>query len=151
MRYILDTNVMLLFVVGSADERMIETHKRVSNRFIRRNYKQLLSIIEATENLATTSNILTEVSNLLRQTDNRKRERLVSVFARIIESIPEIFLKSDTVVNDNYFHRLGLTDSIILKLKADDYHILSIDGPLCWACSDEGLPHTNLTPLFTDQ
>lgn len=142
---------MVMFVVGTTDERMIDTHKRVANRFVRKNYKQLMSIIEGPENLASTSNILTEVSNLLRQTDALKREALTNTLGKIVNAIPEIFIQSDTVVNDPHFFQLGLTDAIMLKLQADDYHILSVDGPLCFACATKGLRYTNLTPLFADK
>ena len=148
MRYVLDTNVMLLLVVGTAKEAWIESHKRTASRFNSEHYRKLVDIVISPQLMATTPHILTEVSNLLSQTDEQKRPLILKTFADLIINVSEIFLPGKDIVDGNYFYRLGLTDAMILKLKSDDYHLLSVDGPLCYACSVVGLPCTNLTPYF---
>jgi predicted nucleic acid-binding protein len=150
VKFILDTNVMLLLAIGTADEAWIEQHKRTKSRaFKAEHYKQLVGMIGKVTNLATTSNILTEVSNLLNQSKDPKKHRvLVNVLFELISKIPEIHLPGKLIVNDPIFLRLGLTDALILKLEKGQYHILSVDGPLCYACASVGLPYTNLTPVF---
>ena len=149
MRFILDTNVMLLLVIGMANEAWVEQHKNTRNRkFTVEHYTKLVDLIGSVNQLATTSNILTEVSNLLAQSDKPKVLEIRKTFGKLISLIDEIHIPSKIVIKDNIFLRYGLTDALILKLQRDQYHILSVDGPLCYACSEWGLLHTNLTPVF---
>ncbi len=149
MKFILDTNVMLLLAIGTADEAWIEQHKNTrSLKFNVEHYHKLVGLIGRVDNLVSTSNILTEVSNLLDQTDPTKKLKLRKTLAKIISAIPEIHVPGKLVVDDPIFLRLGLTDALILKLEKGQYRILSVDGLLCYTCAVLGLPHTNLTPVF---
>lgn len=149
MKYILDTNVMLLLAVGTADELWLERHKNIrSLKFNAEHYNKLVGIIGHIGNLSSTANILTEVSNLLDQTDSIKKLELRKVLAKIISAISEIHLPGKMIIDDPIFLRLGLTDALVLKLEKGQYHILSVDGSLCYACASMGLPYTNLTPVF---
>jgi GntR family transcriptional regulator / MocR family aminotransferase len=62
---ILDTNLLLLLVVGLTDPRYVSAHKRL--KFQRQDFQRLQEWIDAATAVILTPNILTETSNLARQ------------------------------------------------------------------------------------
>ena len=139
---------MLLLVVGLTKESLIESHKRTRNTFTVEHYRKLFGIIAGPENMATTTNIMTEVSNLAALSDDQTKFEILTTFARIISVIPEIHLSSQLITKDPVFLRLGLTDALILKLKRGEYHLLTTDSELHYECFRVGLPTTNMTQFF---
>jgi hypothetical protein len=144
---VLDTNVLLLLVIGLTDRQLIGQHKR-TRQFDAGHFDQLITWIGEPIQIATTSNVLTEASNLGAQIGEPRRSHIRSVLAELIRECTEIHLPGRLVIEDPHFLRLGLTDALILKLGTNDYHVLSVDAPLCHACHAVGLPCTNLTPYF---
>lgn len=112
---LIDTNLLLLFVIGSVDNgNFIDASKRLKD-FCYDDYQLLVDFIGEHENFATTPYILTEVSNLIDLTDYAADEaykslRLVSEIAEMIDVVP----RNDT--NHTHFFRYGLTDVNILKI-----------------------------------
>ncbi|HFP9309474.1 TPA: hypothetical protein ACHOZC_003473 [Raoultella ornithinolytica] len=112
---LIDTNLLLLFIIGSVDKgNFISASKRL-NAFSYDDYQFLVEFIRDHENFATTPYILTEVSNLIDLSDYAADEaykslRLVSEIAEIIDVVPQ----DDT--NHTHFFRYGLTDVNILKI-----------------------------------
>ena len=62
---ILDTNLLLLLVVGSTDRRYISAHKNLA--FEEEDSDILVGILSQTPSIILTPNTLTETSNLARQ------------------------------------------------------------------------------------
>src|SRR5207249_12261903 len=63
--------------------------------------------------VVTTPNILTEVSNLLRQLPEGTREESSSVFSKAVDKINEEYTSSRDLAVQNHFPKFGLTDSSI--------------------------------------
>ncbi|HED1243105.1 TPA: hypothetical protein R4S04_000935 [Enterobacter bugandensis] len=112
---LVDTNLLLLFVIGSVDNGVfISSSKRLS-AFTFNDYKILTSYIATFQNFATTPYILAEVSNLIDLYDTAADEafktlKLISEIAEVIDVVP----KNDT--NHNNFLQYGLTDVNILQI-----------------------------------
>ncbi|WP_051916790.1 MULTISPECIES: hypothetical protein [unclassified Serratia (in: enterobacteria)] len=142
---LIDTNLLLLFVIGSVDNgNFIEASKRL-NDFSYYDYKLLVDFIEKTPNFATTPYILTEVSNLIDLHDVAADEafkalRLVSQMAEVIDVSPQ----EDT--NHDKFFRYGLTDVNILKIAltrpilTNDERLSSFAYSIC--------PENNIIPWY---
>lgn len=122
---LIDTNLLLLFVIGSVDNgHFIDASKRL-DAFSYDDYRLLKEFIDKFDNFATTPYILTEVSNLIDLQDYAAEEafktlRLVSQLAEVIDVTPS----SDT--EHTHFFHYGLTDVNILKI-AQNRAILTND------------------------
>ncbi|HHT4259218.1 TPA: hypothetical protein ACTYZB_004885 [Klebsiella variicola] len=112
---LIDTNLLLLFVIGSVDNgNFIDASKRL-DAFTYDDYLLLKEIIDRSDSFATTPYILTEVSNLIDLHDSAAIEayktlRLISQIADVIDVMPS----SDT--EHDHFFRYGLTDVNILNI-----------------------------------
>jgi hypothetical protein len=60
---LIDTNILLLYFLGSFDQDLIPSFKRTV-QFTVEDYNTLLLLLQMFDRLVTTPNILTEVSNL---------------------------------------------------------------------------------------
>ena len=72
---LIDTNLLLLLVVGMTNKSYIKIHKRTKT-FTVEDYEQLLSDLDHFKPVWVTSHCLAEVSNLLKQIDTKKAEKL---------------------------------------------------------------------------
>ncbi|MGR7374773.1 hypothetical protein ACU6Y6_08565 [Klebsiella aerogenes] len=142
---LIDTNLLLLFVIGSVDHgNFISTSKRLGD-FTFDDYKTLISYIASFQNFATTPYILTEVSNLIDLYDNAADEayktlQSISQVAEIIDVIP----KDDT--QHAHFLQYGITDVNILYIAltrpivTNDLRLASIAYNIC--------PEENIIPWY---
>ncbi|EPS7136194.1 hypothetical protein [Enterobacter kobei] len=142
---LIDTNLLLLFVIGSVDNgNFIGASNRLTD-FSYDDYKLLVEFIGRHPNFATTPYILTEVSNLIDLYDYAADEayktlRLVSQLAEIVDVSPQ-----DDANHDNFFH-YGLTDVNILKIGLTR-PILTNDTRLS-AFAYSVCPHENIIPWY---
>ena len=148
MKYLIDTNLLLLLVVGLTDPKRIEKHGRTSDRFTQKHFMLLREIVSKAEVLVTTPNILTETSNLLGLKDDALSKKYALKFAELINEMEEIYVDSKTACKHVIFSRLGLTDAAIATLKSEKYIVLTSDGPLRAVCDLKGIGAEKLAPLF---
>src|SRR5688572_3320883 len=95
-KIILDTNLLLLFVVGSYDPLYITRHRRTAN-FTVDDYELLCVRIDGAE-LVFTPNVLTETSNLLWQTPEPHRTSLRALLAFLIKKLGETYILSSSII-----------------------------------------------------
>ncbi|CAI0849372.1 Uncharacterised protein [Serratia quinivorans] len=112
---LIDTNLLLLFVIGSVDNGSFIGVSNRLKKFSYDDYQLLIDFLDKHKKFATTPYILTEVSNLIDLWDSAADEafktlKLVSELAEVIDVSP----KTDT--NHENFFRYGLTDVNILKI-----------------------------------
>lgn len=138
---IIDTNLLLLLVVGTYDVDYISVHKR-TDTFTEDDYQLLLIVLDGAS-LVLTPNICTEASNLLWQTPEPYKSDLRRVLARIISANSEFHCASVTVIGTDEFMALGLTDAGILELPEGSGQILTVDLDLHLAALQRGLPTEN--------
>lgn len=116
----LDTNLLILYIVGSIDPDLIGRHKR-TNQFIPEDFRLLQGVICRFPRIVTTPNILTEVSNLLDQTEERTSRALHAVLGALIkaETFDERYVRGLDAASIQEFQRLGVTDSSVLFLAGE--------------------------------
>lgn len=127
---VIDTNVLLLLLVGFMDATYIENFKETAI-FSIDDYETLTTIIEPFSTIITTPSILTEVSNLLERFKGAKREELLQNFAYAIRnSFIEVRHVSAELAENSYFQEFGLADTAIATLAKEGYLVITIDRPL---------------------
>lgn len=142
---LLDTNLLILYIVGSIDPKLIGKHKR-TNQFIPEDFRLLQSVVRRFPRIVTTPNILTEVSNLLDQTEERISQALHAVLGALIkaETFGERYVRGLDAVSIQEFHRLGVTDASVLFLAGkEQLLVLTEDIHLYLALSRRGIEALN--------
>lgn len=143
---LLDANLLLLYVVGSADRERITRFKR-TDKFLPEDFDLLKSIMGGFRGLVTTPNVIAEVSNLLGQAPGALHEQLFRAFAGSISIVREEYVASVAAAATPIFLRLGITDAGISILAERECAILSDDLPLVLHLEQRGLPTRNFTLL----
>jgi hypothetical protein len=127
---LLDTNLLLLEVVGSFDYRLIGG-KRLET-FTVQDLNVLNLLISVARRLITTPGILTETSNLASQI-NFGRDGFSRFFAHLgvkIKQLDERYESSAIISDHPLFLQLGLTDAAIAHLTQEGMMVLTGDWQL---------------------
>jgi hypothetical protein len=125
-RLIIDTQLLVLFVVGSASPAYIAQHKRLG-AYSEQDFDLLLDVVGQYGEIVFTPNTLTEASNLLAQTHEPLRSKLFEVFRALIDEVHEDYVESRTASAGNVFLRLGLADAVLLVSDDVDQVLLTAD------------------------
>jgi hypothetical protein len=127
---LIDSNLLLLLVVGRIAREFVGQHKRLE-QFGPEDVDLLAEVVEDARIVVTTPNVWTEVSNLLRfRSEPLLHSELIWVLRSEIKVIEEKFILSRDVVDDYAFAELGLTDASLLLNLDNETTLLTIDAPL---------------------
>ena len=125
-RFLIDANLLVLFVVGRTGRQLIAKHRRL-REFSVDDYNRLVKIIRMVDQVVVTPNTLTETSNLLAQHHEPERSRFFDVLRYLIENSEEITVASVDASRSRVFRRLGLTDAAVLEVISADTPLLTVD------------------------
>ena len=131
---ILDTNLLVLFLVRSTDKKLIEKHKR-TKAFDIDDFNELITIIKRFRKIISNPYILAETSNLISQTDEDKNKKIKISFINFLKTSEEKYENSLIVTQQKDFIRLGLTDASILDLVEQSFPLITVDLDLYLASS----------------
>jgi hypothetical protein len=111
---LVDTNLLVLLLVGSVDKRRIPGFKRTQN-FTLEDFSLLSRLLAWFGKLFTTPHVLSQVSDL---TDLRGQdlETIRRLFGILVEQMEETYEPSRALVAHPLFSRLGLTDAAIATM-----------------------------------
>lgn len=123
---LIDTNLLLVLLVGSQDRQQVPRFKRTS-AYTAEDYDFLATYVGGFTEMVVTPNVLTEASNLLGQLREPFRSRALSGLAQFALRNEERYVPSRRIVEEVDFRRLGLTDLSILMAAGDDVAILTDD------------------------
>lgn len=135
---LIDTNLLLLYLVGLYDIELIRDFKRTSH-FNTDDFSNTQEFIQLFDINITTPNILTEVSDLI---DNRQDLQLV--LSSYIEIAQERFIRSKEVCQEPRFTYFGLADMATLISAKDSYLVFTDDRPLYGYLVNSGVDAVNL-------
>lgn len=139
---ILDTNLMILLIVGMTSRAYINRHKRL-RAYIESDFDVLTSFVVSAAQIVVTPNTLTETSNLLRQIDEPARTQIYEQFRQIVRTTEEHYLESKRAAERKDFIWLGLTDAALLSAASEDNELLTADSRLHAAAARQGLKVIN--------
>ena len=115
---LIDTNLLLLLIVGLYDRNLISVHKRTNNTFVPEDFDLLVESINGYNILWVTSHCLAEVSNLIRQTNEKQAKELMAFFSAFIAKAKETHISKEIIFKNGISTRLGVADTgIIIKSK----------------------------------
>jgi hypothetical protein len=144
----IDTNLLVLLVVGMTNPAYIRRHRRLTPTYNTAHFELIRSLLIQESRVVCTSHILTEASNLLRQTGEPMRSKIMTTYGAFIQSAEEPAIPAREAARSPSFIRLGLTDAALLSLDPKEVRLLTVDHDLHVACSRLGFEVLNLTPLF---
>lgn len=114
---IIDTNLLLLLVVGSARKSYISMHKRLK-RYGIDDFNLVVELVGEYSEILLLPHILAEVSTFLKGIAEPARRGVREAFAKLIEGSVEVSVASIHGVRREEFMRLDLTDAVVLHFLA---------------------------------
>src|SRR6266700_1750334 len=102
-----DTNLLLLFFIGSIDRSLVETFKR-TRTFVVEDFDLLLKFLECFERICTCPQVLTEVANLAGALTDEYRHALFHRFADSLEVLVEQYVPAKEAVRAAPYFKFGL-------------------------------------------
>jgi hypothetical protein len=145
-KLLLDTNLLILLVIGLTDPEQIERFKR-TRAYTRADYALLSRFVNGYRALVTTPNVLTETSNLAGQLAEPLRKRALAVLAGFINGAEERYYVSRALSEDKLYLQLGLTDTAVKHAAAEQIAILTDDLPLYGRLTSQGAEVFNFNHL----
>lgn len=139
---LVDSNLLLLLFIGKFRRELIAKFKRL-NTFTTEDYDTLALLLEQFGRIATTPNILTEVSNLSGSLRDEMRGLYYNSFAGSLSVLHETYLPSSEVTATPLFRALGITDAGIALLAKDGMLVLTDDLTLYQYATGSGIDALN--------
>jgi hypothetical protein len=139
---LLDTNLLVLLIVGRVDRARLGQHKRLKE-YAEDDFALLEEMLSKYSEHVSMPNILTETSNLLNIGEKRGDARIAGAFSRYCESLLEIFVPTRMVASTAEFRRFGLTDAAIMLSGDKEFTLLTSDWPLYGMMQSQGSPAVN--------
>lgn len=135
--FFIDSNLLLLLIVGSVGRDLIDKHRRL-RRFAGEDFDRLINLLDRVDQIFVTPNTLTETSNLLAQHADPERSRFFDKLRFIIQESREIVVASTVASRNNAFSRLGLTDTALLEVVTAETPLVTVDLDLYLAALAKG-------------
>lgn len=138
---LIDTNILLLYVVGTIDIKRIKDFGRTAV-FSENDFYVVSKFVDYFEVIITTPHILTETSNLF---GNRKT--LQAALIAYIELANENFLESKQITKTKHFLHFGLADTAINEIAKDSYLVVTDDAKLFGYLQNQKVDVVNLEQI----
>ena len=126
---LIDTNSLVLLILGLIDTRLINSNKRTSI-FEEQDFYDLLNVIGDLNNLVVIPNVWTELDNLLNKSIGKRKYDYVESLKQVIKKTTEKFLETRKGIECNSFYELGLTDSLLLDYSTECEMLITTDSKL---------------------
>jgi hypothetical protein len=144
---ILDTNTLILLIVGRASKAYISKHKR-TDKFTKFDFDNLNLLLARYDAQTTLPHVLTEASNLLDFGHGIMREEIFSEFKKFVTQQTEMAEPSISGVRSIIFDRLGLTDAMLFELAKSGAVLVTTDWKLHQAAQGRGLESINFNQII---
>jgi hypothetical protein len=142
-----DTNLLLLLLIGSVAPDFIEKHKRL-RAYTLADFRILEEDLQSADSLMATPNILTELSNLAAYgVSEPLRTKILEAMRIVISGMQESYQMSSRVVDLPEFNRLGLSDCAWFGALDLETELLTDDLALYLAALRRGFRARNFTHL----
>jgi rRNA-processing protein FCF1 len=136
---LIDTNSLIVLILGLMDPKLIGKHKRTSI-YDEEDYYNLISIVSDLKILVVLPNVWTEVDNLLNGFGGEYKNAYVSTLSETIKKTSEEYLESIKATESYAFYDLGLTDSLILEQAKNCDLLITSDSRLSDYANSMGVP-----------
>ncbi len=155
---ILDTPILLLYLIGSYETNFIRRFKR-THKYSREDYEYIKQIIMRARRIYITPQIVAEISNYSLEVDHGRLGNYMMVLIEKFKGFQEEYIKLEKLLkNDRLLTKIGFTDiSIIESAKnIENCIVLTDDHPFSQKANSLGCRVINFTELrgynwFNDQ
>lgn len=144
MRVLIDTNLLVLLIVGSACEDYIAVHRR-TRAYTADDFVLLQLLAESATVFVTTPHVLAETSNLIRHFDEARLAGILDAFRDFVGTAAEIFIPSAAALASEHAPRLGLNDVTVLNAQDVDVTLITDDLDLYLTSAMAGRKVINFT------
>ncbi|MCH9807815.1 MAG: hypothetical protein K0U74_08795 [Alphaproteobacteria bacterium] len=132
----LDSNLLLLLVVGETDLRLIERHRRL-RAYDLDSYRLIAEMVVDASRILVTPNVLTEVSNLgCYGISEPGCSQIRATLRMLVKQAGEVYLPSSDAMGAHEFQRLGLTDATFLQIQWPEDCTLWTDDLDLWLAAN---------------
>ena len=141
---LVDTNLLLLFCIGEINPQYIPQCNR-TRKYLSEDFDTLTQIMQCFTIVATTPNILTEVSNLA-NASNLSGDYAVKfrqIFWQLVPELSEEYQESKQLANHVEILKFGLTDAGIIASVKNRFLVLTDDFPLSQYLQSQGIDVLN--------
>lgn len=130
---VLDTNLLLVLLVGLWDPRHIARFKRTAS-YGEDDFRLLAAIVGRASRLVTTPHILTEVCNLLESLNRQNGFKLFPLLAQLQaqEGARERWREASALMDAPHFPMLGIADASLIDASRKR-HLVVTDDAQCYA------------------
>lgn len=128
---LLDSNLLLLYVVGLSDRRLVRSFKR-TQAFTDADFRLLVGLTSAFDILVTTPHVLTEVNGLMNALKGIHKPRVRARLSLEVLNWDERHVPAHGLAGTAAFLGFGLTDAALAALSQseDGPLVMSTDGAL---------------------
>jgi predicted nucleic acid-binding protein len=141
---VIDTNLLLLLVVGAGSPQDIGRHKRLTPVFAIEQFELLRTLLAPFQRWVATPHVLTETDYFVRQSSGASGERSLAAFRTLIASgFIEMHQPAASIAMEPEFNRLGLADTGQILVAAKSRTLLTADAPLYAAALSRGAKALN--------
>lgn len=138
---LIDTNLLVLLLVGLLNKRRIRQFKRTQN-FTIEDFDTLSRLVDWFGKLFTTPHVLSQVSDLT-DLPGKDLGTIRSLFSDIVKQMEESYDPGTSLVADSLFSQLGLTDAAIATVCSRGILVLTADTDLQLALQGRGADALN--------
>jgi hypothetical protein len=142
---IIDSNLVLLLVIGIYNPARIATFKR-TQKYRPRDFELLVALLQPFPKRITTPNIMTEVDNFCRQLPENEYPLVARKLQELCQNLFEVYHDSSNVMSNINYHRVGLTDTGTI-VSSPQYLVLTDDYALSGRLEALGRDVINLNHL----
>ena len=135
---LVDTQLLVLLVVGSAKPSLIARHKRTRTSYTQTDFELLLDLLGFAPKFLFCAHVAAEVSNLVGQYGEPDRSSLMRNLKALLNNASESAISCAAVMEAPEYITLGLADAAQLAVCAPDSVLLTDDEPLFRAASARG-------------
>ena len=126
---LIDSNLLLLLIVGSFESSLLGRWKRL-NMFTLEDFDCIRKLVATCRTLLVTPHVLTEVSNLANSLPHWQKAEWSDYFRRwILEGLQERQIRAIDVVQHDAFSYFGITDAALFHL-SDNIYVVTLDAKL---------------------
>lgn len=147
---LIDTNLLLLLLIGSFDPTWIAKFKR-TRVFTIEDFRALDVLSRQFSRIVVTPNILTEASNLLGERSRSLPPEFFASFPRFVQAMKERYVASAKATIEPCFAWLGLSDSALVHLGPKRHLVVTDDLDLyneLVRCKIDAINFNHLRPGF---
>ncbi len=136
--FVIDTNALVLLIIGTMDKRQISQHKRTS-LFDENDFDELLDFIGDIKNLIILPNVWTETDNLLNNFSGNLKYPYIETTIQLIKECTEVYRGTLDVVDKHEYSILGVTDTLLLHSAKEYRALITSDSNLSDTALSNGI------------